>query len=252
MVIPGALAPAGPGAWRLRPLRPGPPDLVLLPGIIGDGRVFLRQAPLARRRAVLALDLPADPSPPPSLRALAARLLARIPAERFVVMGASLGGLLAWAMSLEAPDRVRGIVTLGALPGAHLRPPGLARQRRLMTALPGPVFRALYRRRIAARLAEEGVAPEVARLLLGRLPAQAVLAGRLRLVERWGLGAPPPVPALWLLGQHDREVGWGTADVTRALPRALVQVVPGGHRAHLTHPGALHGFVEHFLRGVPP
>lgn len=246
MVIPPGMAPV-PGGYALLPRRPAPPELILLPGIEGDSRVFLHQLPLARRRGVLALDLPAEA---PSLHAAAVELLARIPSPRFLVFGASLGGLVGWAMSLAAPERVAGLVTLGTLPGPAWVPPGLPRQLSLVRRLPRPLFSLLYRRRIAARLREEGVREETASWLLSGLPGRDVLAGRLEMILRWGLAGPPAVPSMWLRGQSEREAGWRLRDATAILPGAMAQPVPGGHRAHLTHPTPLHGFVEHFARGL--
>lgn len=239
-MIPNGLARA-PGGYVLLPRRPGPPSLVLLPGIEGDSRVFYRLGPLARRASVLALDLPPGAE---SLHDAAAALLPAIPSERFVVFGASLGGLVGWAMSLAAPARVSGLITLGTLPGRGWVPPGLRVQRSVVRRLPRPLFRALYRRRIAARLEEEGVAAETAAWLLAGLPGRDVLSRRLEMILRWGLAGPPPVPHLWLKGQVDQEARWPLAAVRGA------QVVPGGHRAHLTHPAALCEVVEDFVRGV--
>jgi pimeloyl-ACP methyl ester carboxylesterase len=234
-----------PGGHRLG-ARQSPPALILLPGIACDSRVFARQVPLSRRRSTLALDLP---SPHGTLQSAAAALLSQIPSPRFAIFGASLGGLVGWAMSLLAPERVTGLITLGTLPSPAWIPRTLSANRRLVAATPPALFSALYRRRIAARLVEEGVSAELRGVLLSSLPSSAEVSSRLGMILRWGL-TEPVVPSMWLLGQHDVESRWSAGDVSEVLPGVMVQSVAGGHRAQVTHPVMLHGFIEHFLRGV--
>jgi len=236
-----------PGGYRLGPARAAPLALVLLPGIAGDPRTFLRQVPLSRRMPTTAHALPVGAG---SLQQAAASLLDSIDAPRLVLLGTSLGGLIGWAMSDLAPERVAGLITLGTLPARACLPRGVRTRQRLLSPVPGALFSVLYRRRIAARLGEEGVDPRTRAMLLAGLPGKAVLRGRLAMIERWGLSAVPSVPAMWLRGQHDVEAPWSLGALPRLLPGVSGQPVPGGHRAHLTHPGALHGFVEHFVRGV--
>ena len=121
---------------------------------------------------------------------------------------------------------------------------------RLLRALPVRMFDALYRRRIAARLSEEGVPHALQQSLLARLPDRDTLAARLHAVATWRPEGPPPVPTLWLRGQVDQEVTWDTIGVQRALPSVGVETVPGGHRAYLTHARALHSVIEHFARSL--
>lgn len=244
-MIPDSLRPVS-GGYSLLPARPHHPELVLLPGVEGDSRVFCRMTPLAQRRAVVALNLMSGQQ---TLLKQAAALLAAVPARRFSVLGVSLGGLVGWAMSLLEPERIRSIITLGTLPHPSYIPPHLGSWAALLRRAPPLLVRTLYRRRIRARMREEGVGPQERDMLLSHLPSGLVLAERLSMVRAWGL-QPPPVPSLWLQGQHDQEIHWSLRDVQRCLPATMVQVVPGGHRAHLTHPVPLCGFVEHFLRGV--
>lgn len=90
-------------------------DLTLLPvvmlgGTLCDRRVFgpLRER-LACESAVIE-DLCA-----PSLREAAAEVLLRAP-EQFVLMGFSLGGMVAIEAALLAPGRVRGLILLSTTP----------------------------------------------------------------------------------------------------------------------------------------
>ena len=72
----------GPCAYRLGPPGRGALPLVLLPGIEGDGRVFVEQIPLSNARVVHANDLPAEGG---TLHVLGEQILRAVPFERFVV-----------------------------------------------------------------------------------------------------------------------------------------------------------------------
>ncbi|MEL6347530.1 MAG: alpha/beta hydrolase [Myxococcota bacterium] len=247
MVIPEGMARIR-GGFRIGPPRQTEhPPLILLPGIEGDGRGFFRQGPLSARRAVCALDLPAAPK---TLSALSHALLETIDAQRFCLFGVSLGGLVGWRMSQLAPHRVCAIVTMGTLPGPGFRSIGFRLQARMIQHAPKALFSQLYRRRIRRRMVEEGLDEPTIALLTGRLPDKAALLRRLSMIRLWEIDGPPSVPAMWLRGTFDREAPWTTAQASALLPNAIVDTVPGGHRAHLTHPTHLHGVIEHFLRPV--
>ncbi len=233
-----------PGGFRLGANR-RPPRLVLLPGIEGDARVFAGQVELAARRPVVALHLPDGRS----ISGLASGIRQQLPPSDVVLLGVSLGGLVAWSLARQ-DRRVVGLVTLGTLPDPGLAPRRLAPAQRLLRSLPEAVFQRLYRRRIAARMTEEGVSAPLQNLLLAELPGRDILCDRLEAVTAWRPDGPPGVPTLWLRGQVDHEVRWDTAAARRALPGVGAEVVPGGHRAHLTHPRSLNAVVEHFLRSL--
>ncbi|MFT5683638.1 MAG: pimeloyl-ACP methyl ester carboxylesterase [Myxococcota bacterium] len=232
------------GGFRLGADR-RPPRLVLLPGIEGNARVFTGQVELAARRPTAALHLPDAPSIP----ALAEAVSAILPDAPVVLFGASLGGLVGWSLSLTDP-RVAGLITLGTLPNPNLAPRRIAPARSLLRQLPQPVFRRLYRRRIASRMTEECVPEGVQSRLLADLPSRDTLCQRLDAITTWTPSAPPPVPTLWLRGQVDQEIAWDSTTVQAHLPSVGIEVVPGGHRAHLTHPRALNAVIEHFLRSL--
>lgn len=230
--------------------------LVLLPGIEGDARVFARQLPLAERRTVVALDLPFGAA---NLRAMGSAVLDRVDqlwpilgarsddAPRVAVAGLSLGGLVGRAMVAVAPERIAALITVGTLPSPTLIPPSVRRGRVRAGTLPGPIFELLYGVRIKHHLTEEGVDPLITTQLVADLPDKSEIVRRLDAVLSWGLPEDLEVPSLWLLGQIDAEAPWTPADVLRHIPSASVQVIPGGHRAPLTHPAAFHDAIERFL-----
>jgi pimeloyl-ACP methyl ester carboxylesterase len=80
-------------------------------------------AALERERRVIGLDLPGFGLTGPSLRDdysadadvdFVLAVLDRLGVRRFVAIGNSLGGEVAWRLALQAPDRVRGLVLVDA------------------------------------------------------------------------------------------------------------------------------------------
>lgn len=89
----------------------GPLPLVLLPGTLCDARVFgPLQQHLGNIETQVVLTLGAD-----SMREAAKHVLARAP-EHFVLLGFSLGGMVAMETALSAPDRVRGLALISTTP----------------------------------------------------------------------------------------------------------------------------------------
>ena len=92
------------------PTPPSKPSLLLLPGLACDAELFAHQQPaLAARHRVHISDVHTRA---PTLPAMAARLWAEQPGAQ-VLVGASMGGMLALEMWRQAPERVRGIALLG-------------------------------------------------------------------------------------------------------------------------------------------
>jgi pimeloyl-ACP methyl ester carboxylesterase len=242
---PTACTSPPPPCYRLGPsgARPTGVPLVLLPGIEGDPRLYLGQVPLAERHAVWACGQPGSGS----LMARGRALLALVPG-RFAVVGLSLGGLVGWAAACQAPERVVGLLAVNTLPGRDLCPAGIARQRQVLRLLPNPVFDLLYRSRIRRRLLAEGVAPWLADALA--LPSRDTLVDRLGAVLGWDLPGQAPVPTRWLRGQNETEAPWTPADVAERLVGVTVEVIPGGHRAPLTHSATFNQAVLQWAAGL--
>jgi pimeloyl-ACP methyl ester carboxylesterase len=211
------------------------PAVVLLPGL--DGGVDALDRLRARLPGpVVSVGLPRDPTLD-SLDGLAGAVSRALPRGPVVVFGASLGGLVGRALARRSDGRVIGLVTLGALPSPARCPPGLRRVAALAARTPPPVFAAAWRRRLERRMTAEGIDLVSRGWLLRDLPGRDVALARLRAVLGWRDGAAPGVPTVWLRGQTDTEAPWTAADARADLPGVPVSVVPGGHRAHWTHPG---------------
>lgn len=226
---------------RLGPRRDGDCGFVLLPGVEGSGETFSPLASLSQHAPVWTTDWPERGEVP----ALADALLQALPRGRHVLVGASFGGLVARTAAQADPQRVATLVAIGSLPGRHPRPGRLRAQAALVQRLPSTWFDRRYRRRIRARLEEEGVNLERAALHLAHLPSQQALCSRLRAVSSWAPKEGALPLTWWLRGQSDRESRWTNQTAQAALPTASLQVVPGGHRPWLTHEGALSSLLLH-------
>ena len=96
------------------------PTLVALPGMEGAAQTFEGPPGRVRAWALLPMDLPTEGRDMEGW----ARAALKDPAlpDRFALLGASLGGLIAWQMALLAPERVQALVTVGSLPDPRFRP----------------------------------------------------------------------------------------------------------------------------------
>ena len=219
---------------------PGP-SLVLLPGIIGDGDEFARQAPLGQGGPVFAVDLPDRPDLA-RVDAIAAELAPRMPAGRLVLVGVSIGGLVARALAAQLGPRVLGTVGVGALPHPRHVPAGLRRLRPFLGRLPAGIAQRAWAAKLERAMLQEGIPAGEAAALLCRLPSSAVGLARLDAVLHMQADLGPP-PAAWFRGQFESEAPWTVGDAVRALPGTVVSSIPGGHRAHWTHAQSFNALV---------
>lgn len=87
------------------------PTLVFLPGMLNDARIWHHQtAALAHRAEIRVADLTTHDS----IAAMAADVLAKVPAQRFALAALSMGGYVALEIMRRAPERVTGLALLGA------------------------------------------------------------------------------------------------------------------------------------------
>jgi pimeloyl-ACP methyl ester carboxylesterase len=106
-------------------------SVILLPGLACDADLWRQQLPaLATRHQVHVSDVQQRCD---SLPAMAMQLLRDLPAGRHVLVGASMGGMVAMHAALLAPDRVAGLALLGT--SARADTPELIRLRSEACAL---------------------------------------------------------------------------------------------------------------------
>lgn len=85
------------------------PNFLLLPGLLNDASVF---ADLVTALSTVATVEVGDLSIAESVTDLAASVLKAAAAKRFVVLGLSLGGYVAFEIMRQAPERVAGLVLM--------------------------------------------------------------------------------------------------------------------------------------------
>ena len=85
------------------------PNILLLPGLLNDASVFAEQVVALSTEATVEVgNLSLDKTIPD----LAASVLKSASAKRFVLLGLSLGGYVAFEIMRQAPERVSGLVLM--------------------------------------------------------------------------------------------------------------------------------------------
>ena len=246
--------------WPVAGGDPHPCPLVLLHGWGGDSGTWDELVPLLRERfAVTAVDLPgfgASPSPPWTLDGLLAQLAEALP-PRCLLLGWSLGGMLATAYAHRYPGRVEGLVTLAANATFVQREGWPA-------AMPPALFGEFAAGFVAdpaatlvqfAGIQARGDAREraVAKALRARLPGAAPshwgnALGLLGDLDNRAVLAALAVPALCLFGERDLLVPAAAAGAVAGLnPAIATRVLPGmAHAPQFSDPALLAGLVADF------
>ncbi len=249
--------------------------VLLIHGAAGSWRAWLPVLRLAATEGpvlpqVVAVDLPGWGESPDPLRPLDAALAAEAVAEvaraagaqRWTVVGHSLGGVVALALAAREPEATRGVVLVSptgpAVLDAIRRPfrggrrlpwfAGMLIAMRVLAALPGggrPLLRALGRRGVLGALAaplfaDRGATdPSVLRDFGEETRPSAFLRAARSAAADTGIvpaGVRCPVRSI----RGDRDVFVGRADAAafgRALPRFAETRVPGaGHFALAERP----------------
>jgi 3-oxoadipate enol-lactonase len=237
------------------------PTIVLIHGGLVDRRLWDNQvAALAGDHQVIRYDLrglgrSSVPEGPFSHLDDLDRLLDALAVGRAVLVGLSLGGMIAMDYTLEHPARVRALV---------LAAPGL----RGYEWAPNPAIEAAYLllsddpRRGIALLLETGMGGATAesQALLHRMVTENLRGWSQAIPERMRWPSPPTlerlgeivVPALVLVGTHDepalREIANTIATV---VPNASLITLPGAkHHLNLDRPSEFMTEVRRFLESV--
>jgi len=223
---------------------------------------------LAAGWPIAPIELPghgASPFPPAAvdLDAWADACLALAP-PRAVWLGWSLGGLVALAAALRAPQRVAGLILMTATPRFVRAPdwPAAMAGETLDQFHSGLLAEpaATLDRFLALQVRGSEAARETLRTLRRDLAARptpdprALALGldllrdgdlRLRLAEL-------SCPSLWLFGSHDTLVPAAVGPaIAGLLPAARVQVIRGAaHAPFLSHPGETTALIGDFLAGL--
>jgi pimeloyl-ACP methyl ester carboxylesterase len=217
-----------------------PENLVLIPGLLNDRRLFGPQiALLSARYRVLVADQGADDT----VAAMAVRLLDAAP-ERFALAGLSMGGYVAFEVLRQAPERVERLALLDttarpdteAASGERKRLIGLAEAGRfaeipeiLWPRLVSPPRHGdeVLKRQVLAMMSDAGPAVFVRqqRAIMGRPDSRDMLAS----IE---------IPTLVLVGADDAITPPDMArEMAERIEWASLTVIPGaGHYSSLEQP----------------
>jgi 3-oxoadipate enol-lactonase len=184
-------------------------------------------------------------------------LLDALGIERAVFVGVSMGGMVAMAAALQAPQRFAGLVIADSAGGftaearqawderiAAVRAGGLAP---MVETMMGRWFTDAFRRRAAAQVAAVGD-------LLRRAPVDGYVASCAAVRDLDLLPRLPQlkVPALVICGEKDPSTPLALSEaIAAALPDARLAVIPGAH--HLTQlefPETFNGLIDGFLAEI--
>lgn len=205
------------------------PTLVLIPGLLCDAALWRGQA---EDLADMAEPWVADVTRDTSIAAMAERVLAEAPTQRFAVAGLSMGGYVAQAVARLAPERVDRLALLDTSARADT-PEQTARRRGLIelaekgefhgvTPRLLPVF--LHPDRLADKALTEAVTAMTARV--GKdafLRQQSAIMGRID--NRPNLPAIR-CPSLVLCGRQDQltPLEW-SEEIAALIPGARLEVI---------------------------
>ena len=184
-----------------------------------------------------------------SIDAWADALLERHPGE-LTLVGASMGGYVAYAIAAKAPERVRGLLTQGARGQAD--PPGARRRRdEQIELVRSEGLGALWERIRPAAFSDDADEELLARArawTLDRDPEEAVRAlaamrDRRDTTDAFKALDPPP----WIV-LGDRDTLARPGDFAGVLPPEALRIVPGaGHLPGLERPREFATLLEEFL-----
>ena len=246
----------------------GSRTLVFLHGIGGDHRAFAGQLEhFAAGARAIAWDMPGYGASPPLERmtfaGLAQALLVLLDArgvERAVVVGHSMGGMVAQELVASFPDRVAALVlyattpAFGAAGGVWQRQFLVSRLRPLDEGkTPADLAPGLVAGIVGDEPDPKGVAQAVECMSAIKSDAyRAALHCLVTFNRRDSLGGIR-CPTLGLAGERDRVVSPAIVEhMAEAIPGATYRVIPGaGHLANLERPTAFDAALQEFLAGLP-
>ena len=229
-------------------------NLVCLPGFMCDASLF---DPMAAHLTTLATgdrvslhhgDVYSDPS----IAGMAARVLAEAP-ERFALLGFSMGGFVARAIALAAPDRVTHLI-LVATSARATSPAEHARKRELLAQLDAHGFSGMSRRALARAIHDDHPDREVLVERLRDMGARLggeVMANQLQAVREDGHADLPKIriPALVIAARNDKLRPLKEVEaLATGLPEGRFEVLDDcGHMLPMEKPAVLAGLVTEFL-----
>jgi 2-succinyl-6-hydroxy-2,4-cyclohexadiene-1-carboxylate synthase len=211
---------------------------------------------LDRSRPVRTATLPAADSWPLGIE----QLVASLP-ERFVLVGYSMGARIALGVTLEFPQRVRGLCMIAGHPGLPPREREARRlhddtlAQRLLHSPPSEFLDAWYRQEVFASISE------ATRTVWVRQRQSLDRSDQANLLRCYSLGVQPDfwsrlgqiaVPAQIVVGELDGKYVAIARAMQRQAPQMQLTIVPrAGHAVHREQPAALREVLQAFLAHLP-
>jgi len=226
---------------------------LFVPGLLCTGDVFAPQR--AALSPALEIEI-ADHQGADSIEGIAGGILARAPG-RFVLVGLSLGGIIALEMALRAPERIEALVLIDTSARADTSEQA-ARRRCFITFAAQDGLRRAMEKSIPLMLAESRQEdPRLRETLFAMAEAcgldvfsrqQGALAGRRDYVGRLGAVS---CPTLVIAGEADAMTPPELAgELAAGIPGARLEIVAGcGHLSTLECPEEVTALIAAFLRG---
>ncbi len=246
------------------------PALLLLHGFTGSGRSWQELAEMLPDWRIIAPDLPGHgkTDPPAGAMPEVARdlvaLLDRLGVSKALVIGYSMGGRLALHLAVHAPERILGLVVIGASPGLPDEEARAARRSvdeqlalRIETDLDGFVGDWEALPLFGTQRTQSPETRERIRETRRSHDPQALAAA----LRHMGTGAQPPLhdrlgelamPMLWITGEYDAKFRAIAQSVAPRLPSAHFAIVPyAGHAVHVDRPSAVVALLGAFRNAYP-
>lgn len=238
--------------------------LVLLHGWGMNSQVWQPLLPdLAQHTHVICIDLPGHGTnshlPLGTLAEAVAQLTPHIPQDA-IVMGWSLGGLIAQALAHALPERIAALILIASTPKfvaegdwSHGVSPDLLALfgRSLQTDYLGTVKR-FFALQFLSTKTDTRLVNALRERIMEQPASLAALAEGLTILQTADfLQRPVPQPTLWMLGKLDKLIPVGLAD---ALPdigyRHIALLESAAHVPFVTHPEAFMARIEAFLKAL--
>lgn len=181
-----------------------------------------------------------------------AEVLARAP-ERFVVLGTSFGGRVALELALAEPERVAGLVVIGA-PAGPVSDPAIGQRR--SARLRGGEFEAVVAEMakiIAHRPGPNGLATAEAFIAMAQAQSADLMARQSDALasrgDLWPRLGEINCPALMLWGRHDQfsPAGDGLRQSAAVAHGRYVELAECGHFPTLEYPEEAASAIGHWL-----
>ncbi len=229
------------------------PEIVFVPGLLGDRWIFQEVQRLLPDLTTYSLDYPTYPF---SLTEMA-RTVAQTVREGGYVVGTSMGGYVALLTAALHPQSVGGVV----LVNTFASPSRMLGWRRFLIRALGPIPKGKWLKwiiRSGMRDAHFGYSEKVKAYVLGvldRLTPEALYSRLRALADAPELpGFPEEVRAMVLYNEKDPTV---PPEERRALidlvkPEKLIVCKSGGHFPYLEEPGGFASALLEFVRGQAP